>query len=297
MFNISVYAEDVPDSKEQPAVAASDDKSLAEDVTNEDEEKEQPAVAESDDKSLAKDATNEDEEKEQPAVAASDDKSLAKDVTNEDENIDIEMEVTFVKDSIQPLNRAMFTFNDKVYYWFFRPLSKGYEAVVPEKARLGVRNFFTNVRTPGRFVNCILQGKFKGAGSELLRLVINSTLGVGGFSDPATKYFKLDMYDEDFGQTLGTYNVGAGTFIEIPLFGPSNVRDGIGLLGDIILDPITFLSFVSPFLSTGVSSYNTLNEVSIDKGDTYEGLVEQAIDPYIAVQDAYTQNRAKKIRE
>jgi phospholipid-binding lipoprotein MlaA len=81
------------------------------------------------------------------------------------------------------------------------------------------------------------------------------------------------------------------------LFGPSNVRDGIGLLGDIVLDPISFLSFVSPFLSTGVSSYNTLNEVSIDKGDTYEGLVEQAIDPYIAVQDAYTQNRAKKIRE
>ena len=249
-FNISVYAEDVPDSKEQPAVVASDDKSLAKDAT-----------------------------------------------TNEDEDIDIEMEVTFVKDSVQPLNRAFFTFNDKLYYWFFRPLSKGYETVVPEKARLGVRNFFTNVRTPKRFVNCALQGKFKGAGTELLRLVINSTLGVGGLSDPAAKYFKLDMYDEDFGQTLAKYNVGTGTFIEIPLFGPSNVRDGIGLLGDLVLDPITFLSFVSPFLSTGVSSYNTLNEVSIDKGDTYEGLVEQAIDPYIAVQDAYTQNRAKKIKE
>ncbi len=249
-FSISLYAEDVPDSKEQPAVTASDDKSLVKDAT-----------------------------------------------TNEDEDIDVEMEVTFVKDSIQPLNRAMFTFNDKLYYWFFRPLSNGYETVVPEKARLGVRNFFTNVRTPGRFVNCVLQGKFKGAGTELLRLVINSTLGVGGLSDPAAKYFKLDMYDEDFGQTLAKYNVGTGTFIEIPLFGPSNVRDGIGLLGDLVLDPITFLSFVSPFLSTGVSSYNTLNEVSIDKGDTYEGLVEQAIDPYIAVQDAYTQNRAKKIRE
>jgi phospholipid-binding lipoprotein MlaA len=251
-FNISVYAEDVPDSKEQPAVAASDDKSLAKDATNEYEEI---------------------------------------------EDIDIEMEATFVKDSIQPFNRTMFTFNDKVYYWFFRPLSKGYETVVPEKARLGVRHFFTNIRTPGRFFNCIFQGKFKGAGTELLRLVINSTVGVGGFSDPATKYFKLDMYDEDFGQTLGRHNVGAGTYIQIPFFGPSNVRDGIGLLGDLVLDPITYLMFISPFLSTGVSSYNTLNDVSIDKGDTYEGLVEQAIDPYIAVQDAYTQNRAKKIRE
>jgi len=248
-FNIYVYAEDVPDSKEQPAVAASDDKSLAQDATG------------------------------------------------EDEDIDVEMEVTFVKDSIQPFNRAVFTFNDRLYYWFFRPLSSGYEVVVPEKARLGVRNFFTNVRTPGRFVNCVLQGKFKGAGTELLRLVVNSTLGVGGLSDPAAKYFKLDMYDEDFGQTLAKYNVGTGTFIEIPIFGPSNVRDGIGRLGDMVLDPITLLSFVSPFLSTGVSSYNTLNEVSLDKGDTYESLVEQAIDPYIAVQDAYTQNRAKKIRE
>ncbi|MGR3174205.1 MAG: MlaA family lipoprotein [Candidatus Scalindua sp.] len=254
-FDISVYAEDVPDSKEQPGVAASDDKSLAKDVTNEDEEIE--------------------------------------DV----EEIDIEMEVTFVKDPMQPYNRAVFAFNDKVYYWFFRPLTKGYAAIVPEKARLGVRNFFTNVRMPVRFFNCIFQGKFKGAGTEMLRLVINSTLGVGGFSDPATKYFKLDIYDEDFGQTLGRYNVGAGSFIELPLFGPSNVRDAIGLLGDIVLDPITFLSFVSPFLSTGVSSYNTFNDVSIDKGDTYEGLVEQAIDPYIAVQDAYMQNRTKKIKE
>ncbi len=252
-FNISVYAEDVPDSKEQPGVAASDDKSLAKDATNEDEEI---------------------------------------------EDIDIEMEATFVKDPIQPFNRAVFGFNDKVYYWFFRPLSKGYETVVPEKARLGVRNFFTNIRMPGRFFNCIFQGKFKGAGTELLRLVINSTLGVGGFSDPATKYFKLDTYDEDFGQTLGRYNVEGGSYIQIPLFGPSNVRDGIGLLGDLVLDPVTWLSlFVSPIAGTGTRTYDTLNEVSIDKGDTYEGLVEQAIDPYIAVQDAYTQNRAKKIRE
>ncbi|MFQ5686068.1 MAG: VacJ family lipoprotein [Candidatus Scalindua sp.] len=252
-FNISVYAEeDVPASKKQPGVAASDDKSPVADATKEDEEM---------------------------------------------EDIDIEMEATFVKDSIQPFNRAMFNFNDKVYYWFFRPLSKGYETVVPEKARLGVRNLFTNVRTPIRFFNCIFQGKFKGAGTEMLRLVINSTLGVGGLSDPATKYFKLDIHDEDFGQTLGRYNVGAGSFIEIPFFGPSNVRDAIGLLGNIALDPITFVGLLNPFASGGANSYNTLNDVSIDKGDTYEGLVEQAIDPYIAVQDAYTQNRIKKIKE
>lgn len=218
--------------------------------------------------------------------------------TNEDaEYVDIEMEATFVKDSIQPFNRAVFTFNDKVYYWFFRPLSNGYKAVLPETARLGVRNFFINIRMPVRFFNCVFQGKFKGAGTEALRFVINTTVGGAGFSDPAKKYFKLDIHEEDFGQTLGKYNVGAGSFIELPLLGPSNVRDAIGLLGDIALDPITLLTFVSPFASTGASSYNTLNDVSIDKGDTYESLVEQAIDPYIAVQDAYSQNRTKKIKE
>ena len=238
-FNISVYADDVPDSKEQADVAAEE----------------------------------------------------------EEEFVDIEMEATFVKDPIQPFNRSIFTFNDKVYYYFFRPLSNGYKAVVPEIARLGVRNFFMNIRTPGRLLNCLFQGKIEAANDEWLRLIINSTIGGAGFSDPAKKYFKLDIHDEDFGQTLGKHNFGAGAFIEIPLFGPSNVRDGIGLLVDLALDPITYLMFVSPFASTGANTYNTLNEVSIDKGETYESLVEMAIDPYIAIQDAYTQNRMKKIRE
>ncbi len=253
-FNVSAYAEDVPDSEESADITAVDEKGPLKEETDEDEEIDYVDI--------------------------------------------IEMETTIIKDPIQPFNRAVFVFNDKVYYHFFRPLSNGYKAVLPEKARLGVRHFFTNIRTPVRFFNCVFQGKFKGAGTELLRLTINSTMGVAGFSDPAKKYFKLDIQEEDFGQTLGRYNVGAGSFIELPLLGPSNVRDTIGLLGDIALDPITLLSFfVSPYASTGVRSYSTLNDVSIDKGETYESLVEQAIDPYIAVQDAYTQNRIKKIKE
>lgn len=164
-------------------------------------------------------------------------------------------------------------------------------------ARLGVRNFFVNVRTPGRFFNCLFQGKFRGAGTELSRLIINSTIGGAGFSDPAKKYFHLDLQDEDFGQTLGSYNTGAGSHLELPFFGPSNVRDAFGLIIDTALDPVTLLMFVSPYAPTGAKAYIAINDISIDKGDTYEGLVEQAIDPYIAVQDAYAQNRAKKIKE
>ena len=168
---------------------------------------------------------------------------------------------------------------------------------MPEKARLGVRNFFSNIRMPGRFFNCLFQGKFKGAGTEVLRLVINSTIGGAGFSDPAKKHFDLELQDEDFGQTLGSYNMGAGTHLQLPFFGPSNVRDGFGLIVDTALDPVTLLMFVSPYASAGTRAFIAVNDFSIDKGDTYEALVEQAIDPYIAVQDAYTQNREKKIKE
>ncbi len=234
--------------------------------------------------------------REQPVASES---SGSKDTSDTDEDIDyvdISMEATLVKDSFPSYNRAIFTFNDKLYYYFFRPLSKGW-GVVPEKARVGVRNFFTNVRMPGRFFNCIFQGKFKGAGTELARLVINSTIGGAGFTDPAKKYFHLELQDEDFGQTLGHHGNGTGSHVELPFFGPSNVRDAFGLVVDLALDPVTLLMFVTPYASPAARTFIAINDLSIDKGDTYEGLVEDAIDPYIAVQDAYAQNRAKKIKE
>jgi phospholipid-binding lipoprotein MlaA len=238
--------------------------------------------------------------REQPVVSESGDKNpvidTSSDIDEDVDYVDISMDATFVKDSFPSYNRAIFTFNDKLYYYFFRPLSKGW-GVVPEVARLGVRNFFTNVRMPGRFFNCLFQGKFKGAGTELTRLLINSTIGGAGFTDPAKKYFHLELQDEDFGQTLGHYNTGAGSHLELPFLGPSNVRDAFGLIVDTVLDPVTLLMFVSPYASPAARAFIAINDISIDKGDTYEGLVEQAIDPYIAVQDAYSQNRVKKIKE
>jgi len=263
-FNISLFAEDTTASREQPAI------------------NEQPVVSEAGDENSVVDTSDTDE---------------FEDDYEDVDYVDVSMDATIVKDSLPSYNRAVFTFNDKLYYYFFRPLSKGYKAVLPEVARLGVRNFFVNVRTPGRFFNCIFQGKFKGAGTELSRLLINSTIGGAGFSDPAKKYFHLDLQDEDFGQTLGSYNMGSGSHLELPFFGPSNVRDAFGLIIDTALDPVTLLMFLSPYASPAARAYIAINDISIDKGDTYEGLVEQAIDPYIAVQDAYAQNRTKKIKE
>lgn len=209
-----------------------------------------------------------------------------------------EMELVTVNDPIQPYNRAIFTFNDKLYYYVIKPAYKGYNKVVPEKARMSVSNFFSNIKTPIRFFNCLFQGKVKGASTEILRLVINSTIGIGGLFDPAKSKFHLEKQDEDFGQTLGKYKMGPGVYIEWPFIGPSTVRDTIGYVGDIALNPLTLLSFfVSPYANTGASSYDTFNEISIDGGKAYEDITKPAIDPYIALQDAYIQNRNKRIKE
>ncbi len=219
--------------------------------------------------------------------------------------VDVEFEMTFnsietasISDPIQPYNRSIFVFNDKAYYYVVKPMYKGYNKAVPEKARVGVRNFFSNIAMPVRFFNCLFQGEFKGAGTELARFVINTTFGVAGFSDPAKSLFHLEKQNRDFGQTLAKYKIGTGPFVEWPFIGPSSVRDTVGFVGDLALNPLTLLSFFAgPFVSTGVNSYDYMNEVSIDKGETYESITKPAIDPYIALQDAYIQNRIKRIKE
>lgn len=219
--------------------------------------------------------------------------------------VDVEFETTFsstetasISDPIQPYNRSIFTFNDKAYYYVVKPVYKGYNKAVPEKARVSVRNFFSNIAMPVRFFNCLFQGEFKGAGTELARFVINTTFGVAGFSDPAKSLFHLEKQNRDFGQTLAKYKIGTGPFVEWPFIGPSSARDTVGFVGDLALNPLTLLSFFAgPFVSTGVNSYDYMNEVSIDKGEAYESITKPAIDPYIALQDAYVQNRIKRIKE
>ncbi len=229
-----------------------------------------------------KDAVNESEEVEQ----------------NEPEQAEMEPEIPLIKDSFPSFNRAMFAFNDKAFHYFFKPIYTGYNSMVPEKARVSVRNFYTNIKMPIRFFNCLFQAEFEGAGTEMLRFVVNSTIGVAGFLDPAKSKFHIEKQDRDFGQTLGKYKMEPGTYIVWPFIGPSNKRDTIGLLGDAALNPLTWVSyfFLTPIESMGNYTYDTVNDASIDKGNTYESITKPAIDPYIAIQDAYTQNRMKKIK-
>jgi phospholipid-binding lipoprotein MlaA len=200
---------------------------------------------------------------------------------------------TEIADPLEPFNRAMYHFNDKLYFWLLKPVAQGYGKVVPEAARVGVRNFFANLAFPIRFVNCLLQANLGGAAEELGRFMINTIWGIGGLLEPASSQdINLLKQDEDFGQTLGAYGLGQGFFINWPLFGPSSLRDTVGLVGDAFLTPSSYLN--PWYAGAGTRGYNVVNDTSLKIGD-YESLKGAAIDPYVAIRDAYVQYRLKKV--
>lgn len=194
-----------------------------------------------------------------------------------------------ISDPLEPFNRAMYQFNDKLYFWVLKPASQGYGKVMPEVARVGVQNFFYNLKFPTRFVSCLLQAEFKSSAQELGRFTINTICGIGGFLDPASgKKFDIPKNDVDLGQTLGVYGIGNGFYIVWPIVGSSSARDSVGFAGDYYLYPV---SYIQPWYAwLGVRGYEVVNETSLRIGD-YESLKEAAIDPYDAIRDAYVQHR------
>jgi phospholipid-binding lipoprotein MlaA len=205
-----------------------------------------------------------------------------------------EMEGDFIRDPFEPINRVFFHFNDKLYFWILKPVATGYKKVTPDQFRVCVRNFFSNLTMPIRAVNCLLQGKFVGVGSELLRFLVNSTAGMLGLMDPAQTALKLEKQDEDFGQTLGVYGLGPGFFINWPFLGPSSVRGTAGLVGDMFVDPKGWIR-----LDSGewiiINGFERVNTTSLSIGE-YEALKKAALDPYVAIRDAYYQYRQNKIK-
>lgn len=199
-----------------------------------------------------------------------------------------------VADPLEPFNRSMFWVNDKLYFYLFKPVARAYR-VVPEPARESVGRAFSNLGTPVRFANSLLQLKVKRAGTELSRFVINSTLGFFGLFDPA-QTMGLKQHDEDFGQTLGHYGAGTGFYLVLPVLGPSNLRDGIGGFVDGLADPITspYYVHIKPIEEVGLKAYDRINWLSLDK-DTYESVKRDALDPYLFVRNAYLQRRAAQV--
>ncbi len=205
-----------------------------------------------------------------------------------------EEEVVRIADPLYPWNKAMYHVNDKLYFWMLKPLAKGYSAVVPEDVRLSVSSFFDNLAFPIRFVSNLLQLKMKNAGTELFRFVYNSTAGVCGLADAAKADFDIRRHDEDLGQTLGSYGIGHGVYIVWPFLGPSSLRDTVGTVGDWFLNPVFYVEPIEA--AAGITVYDEVNETSFRIGD-YEDLKKSAIDPYVAIRDAYAQHRKKKVEE
>ena len=199
-----------------------------------------------------------------------------------------------VPDPLEPFNRVMFNINDVLYFWVVKPGSEIYAGVVPEPARVGIYNFFSNLTTPARYVNCLLQGKGEGADTELRRFAINTTVGFLGIGDPALEEYGLEPVHEDLGQTLAVYGFNDGFYLVLPLLGPSNARDAVGRLGDWFLNPV---SYVEPTEAAyGITAVRYTNSSSLRLGE-YESFKSMTVEPYIAMRESYFQYRTKQIQE
>jgi phospholipid-binding lipoprotein MlaA len=139
------------------------------------------------------------------------------------------------KDPFEPLNRSIYKFNDAVDKAVIKPVAQGYKAVLPKVVRIALNNFFSNLDDVGVTVNDILQLKLKQAASDGIRVLFNTTFGIGGLINVTDR---LEKHNEDFGQTLGYWGIGSGPYIMLPFFGPSSVRDSVGLYGDGLTDVI-----------------------------------------------------------
>ncbi|RXJ88858.1 ABC transporter [Arcobacter sp. CECT 8983] len=229
--------------------------------------------------------------------------SFAQELEKDDLNDEFS-EFTTPKESFDPLagyNRAMTSFNHYIYLNVLEPTADGYAKVVPKVARTGISNFIDNIKFPIRFVNNILQLKFDYALEELGRFAINSTVGIAGLMDPATK-MNLKQRDEDFGQTLGFYGAGEGFHLVLPFLGPSNLRDTFGLVADGYISPLTdtgSLDYKIPNRTEktiGIQTVNIVNNISLNQG-RYEAFTKDAIDLYSLLKNAYNQRREKEIKE
>jgi phospholipid-binding lipoprotein MlaA len=198
-------------------------------------------------------------------------------------------------DPWEGFNEAMFNFNrDVLDRYILKPVATGWDFVLPDPVQTGVRNIFDNLAVVRRVMNNALQLKFQGAGKEVARFAINSTVGLAGFFDVAKDGFGIEQSDEDTGQTFGVWGAAPGPYLVLPFLPPLTIRDGIGFLFDSAMTP--YIYFIPWYASLGGNVTNTVNERSLNL-DRFERVAESTIDLYSAVRNAYLQRRAAAIRQ
>ena len=202
--------------------------------------------------------------------------------------------VSSIADPLEPWNRFWFAFNDIFYLYIADPVYSFYETITPVQFRRGMSNLYRHVLFPTRFVNCLLQFRFKEAGVEFGRFIINTVAGFGVVDVAKHKktIVPVDPSGEDFGQTLGRWGIGHGCYLVLPFLGPSSLRDGIGRIGDCFTDP---MFYVYPWELAASSElwlrFHTLDELL----PTYISLRNAAVDPYISMREAYVSYRRQQV--
>jgi phospholipid-binding lipoprotein MlaA len=196
------------------------------------------------------------------------------------------------RDPFERVNRVTYRFNDAVDRAVLKPVAKGYKKVTPQFVRTGVSNFFDNLDQPTVIISDLLQAKFKPALSDTGRFVINTTVGIGGLLDPATAA-GLDKNDEDLGQAFGKWGIGPGPYLVIPLLGFSDVRDGIGSIGEIYTNPNYYVE-----RDAWKYSINGLGLIDMRAGllDTEQAL-QNTFDKYAFIRNVYLQRREYQVTD
>jgi phospholipid-binding lipoprotein MlaA len=233
-------------------------------------------------------ATAQEEAPVRPSDAAAVETDAAPD------EVDWEEGESLVWDPFEPVNRGIFQFNETLDAWFMEPVATGWDFLMPIRVQLCVANFFTHLTLPVRFANDVLQLKLVKAFDDTGRFVVNSVVGVGGLFDPATHLAGIPRHDEDFGQTLGHWGVPPGPYLVLPLLGPSNPRDGVGLAVDSLGAIQTFF-FSFPILASA-AAVNAINDRSLTL-EQVRAERESAFDFYAAVRTGYSQFRENLVRD
>lgn len=198
-------------------------------------------------------------------------------------------------DPWEKFNEKTFELNRRLDRYVLKPVAKVYDKVMPDRVQNMISNGFDNIRWVPRFMNSMLQAKWDGAGREVGRFLINSTLGIGGLFDIAKQEFGIEKSREDFGQTLGVWGAGPGPFLILPLLPPLTVRDAVGFVVDGAMNP---LNYVLPFFwdRFGMAAGDAINDRSLNL-ELYQGFEETVIDMYSAVRHGYLQRREQMIKE
>lgn len=208
-------------------------------------------------------------------------------------------------DPLEPMNKAIFSFNMGMDKVLVRPVTKTYLKVIPKPARKGLSNFLANLMEPFTAANDILQGKPGAASRALSRFLVNSTVGIAGLFDPATKHWGIERHDEDLGQTFAVWGIPSGPYLMLPFFGPSNLRDTTGFVGEILYDPVGVGIDKANVANIGNSDISALTvaRISLDaldwraRNDELFDELHETDDAYTLARSAYRQNRRFEITD